>query len=62
MSGEINIEIDEKKLKELVLDYISDIMNVDIDEKDIFIVVKSKQNYRSEWEHAAFKATICKRI
>lgn len=63
MSGEINVEIDERKLKGLVLDYLSDIMpNINIEEGDVSILTKSKQNYRSEWESAAFKATITKRI
>ena len=54
----IKIEIDEKTLKGLVYDHLRNQlgdmpMNID----KIQIQVKSKQNYKSEWETAAFKAT-----
>ena len=52
------IEIDEKKLKELVKDYLQNICgdSISIMTSDIEIEVKSKQNYRSEWETADFRA------
>lgn len=57
----IDIEIDEKKLRELVYRYLQDQLgSVDLDPKDVDIEVKSKQNYRSEWESAAFRARVHK--
>lgn len=53
----INIEIDEKTLKSLVYDYIQgQLGGVSVDFDKIKIEVKSKQNYRSEWEVANFRA------
>lgn len=57
MSGfKIEVELTEVKLKELIAIYISNETGQDIDPKDVDILVKSKQNYRSEWESASFKA------
>jgi len=54
----IKIEIDEKTLRGLVLDYLSSQLGELALSKDcLTIEVKSKQNYRSEWESAAFRAT-----
>jgi len=52
----INITICEQDLKKLVKIYIENETNMVIDEKHINIMVKSKQNYKSEWEQAEFKA------
>lgn len=54
----IRIEIDEKTLTTLVHEYLVKQLGVDIlpDVYDIKIEVKSKQNYRSEWEKAEFRA------
>ncbi len=56
----IHIEIDDTKLKELVMHYLESILGVDVDIKDVEIQVKSKQNYKSEWERAEFKAVVDK--
>lgn len=52
----IRVEIDEAKLKSLVLDYLEDILTVSLKSEDVTIEVKSKQNYKSEWEKAEFRA------
>lgn len=54
----INVTIDEKELRSLVKQRLSDILNTVVEEKDICIEVKSKQNYKAEWEIAAFRATV----
>lgn len=52
----INIEIDEDKMKELILGYIEAMLgDLPLDKKDVKIEVKSKQNYKSEWEVANFR-------
>ena len=60
-----SVEIDEIMLRSLVLQYLSKslgaIATLLVDE-DIRIEVKSKQNYRSEWESAAFRARIDKEM
>ncbi len=53
----INIEITEKELKQLILDEFEDKTGQQLDSDRIRIMVKSKQNYKSEWESASFKAT-----
>ena len=59
----INIEITEAKLKELVLCWLREtVVDCNINPEDVIIEVKSKQNYRSEWEVAAFRARVTKRI
>jgi hypothetical protein len=53
----INIELNEKELRTLVREYITSLAGdlcVNLD--NIVIEVKSKQNYKSEWEKAEFRA------
>lgn len=53
----INIEIDEKELRKLVKEHLQRLLgDMNLDESCVHIYVKSKQNYKSEWEEAAFKA------
>jgi len=59
--AEIKIIIDEKKLKELISDHLYDLFgSLTFAEEEISIMVKSKQNYKSEWEKADFKAEVNK--
>ena len=54
---QIKLEIDENTLKEIIYDYLQDKLgSVEIETQNIQIMVKSKQNYKSEWEIASFKA------
>jgi len=63
MVTKINIEIDETGLKRLILEYLCEKLNdTNIQSKDIEILTKSVQNFKAEWEKAAFKATYCKTI
>jgi hypothetical protein len=59
MKAKILIELDEEHLKRLVVREIESFLGEDIElsTKDVTIEVKSKQNYKSEWEVAAFRAT-----
>ena len=50
------IEISESELKALVQKEICAKTGQEVSMSDIKIQVKSKQNYKSEWETAAFKA------
>lgn len=53
------IELDENYLKKLIMDDIYKKMgDVEFKESDVQIMVKSKQNYKSEWERASFKAVV----
>jgi len=53
------IEITEADLRKLVIKELNSKLNdIKIDETHVNILVKSKQNYRAEWEAAAFKASI----
>lgn len=54
----IHIEIGEYDLKSLVYAHISKITGANITPDQVKIQVKSKQNYKSEWEEAAFRAIV----
>lgn len=57
----IDMEIDESTVRKIILEYLHEKLGfTTIQKDDITIEVKSKQNYRSEWEQAAFKAKIHK--
>lgn len=59
MSVKVRIEVDQAKLKELVLEYLREQVNFPLTEKDVKIETKSAQNYRSEWESGAgFRAVV----
>jgi len=54
---EIKIELTETDLKNLVIKHLEEnILNCSMDEKFLTILVKSKQNFKSEWEPAQYKA------
>jgi hypothetical protein len=58
----IVVELDESDVRKLVYDHLRGVLgDVEFDEKDVKIETKSKQNYRSEWETAAFRARFVKR-
>lgn len=55
----LRIEIDEKTLKGLIQDYLNDQLGaLNVRMEDVVIQTKSKQNYKSEWESAAFRAIL----
>lgn len=53
----LSIEIDEKVLKTLVHKYLEE-MGISVPRETIHIEVKSKQNYKSLWEAADFRARV----
>lgn len=53
----IRIELDGNAVRKIIREYIrSKLGDVSLDEKRLNIQVKSTQNYKSEWETAAFRA------
>jgi hypothetical protein len=53
----VKVVIDETELKNLVYDKIRETLGAfKFDPTAVKILVKSKQNYKSEWEEAEFKA------
>ncbi|WP_216364578.1 hypothetical protein [Moorella sp. E308F] len=55
----ININYDTNDLKRLVLNDLKlKLPGVNFKETDIEILVKTKQNYRAEWENGDFKAFV----
>jgi hypothetical protein len=55
----IEIVLTEKELRELVCaDILRRMGDVPFEPTDVRIQVKSKQNFKSEWEDAAFRATL----
>ncbi len=58
---QIKIEYDNKELTQLIYnDLIKKLGVIEIDPATVVIEVKSKQNYKSEWEPAHFRATYYK--
>ena len=54
----LNMSYTEDDLRRLVVEDIARKTGMDIKTVDVKILVKSKQNYKSEWESAAFKAEV----
>lgn len=54
----LTIELDEATIKKAVLDHVETVYGIKIPEGDLIIQVKSKQNYKSEWEVAAFRGSV----
>ena len=59
-SMKIEIELTEEDLKQLVLEHLTSLLNKTIKIEDVIIETKSKQNYKSEWESASYRARVCK--
>lgn len=53
----VEIELTEKDLRRLIVDYLANKIDINVRPEYIHILVKSKQNFKSEWEEAAFRAT-----
>lgn len=57
----LEIELTEKEVTQLVMNRIGRLLGgVNIKREDVRIEVKSKQNYKSEWEPAMFRARVVK--
>lgn len=53
---DIKINLTEDDLKNLIKKHIESVIDFEVSIKEVSILVKSKQNYKSEWEIADFKA------
>jgi len=53
---QVNVEMNEKDIRDAISDWIRKEVGVSIYPQQVKIQVKSKQNYKSEWEEAAFRA------
>lgn len=56
----LEIILSEDDLKKLAVEHIATLLNCAISPEDVKIEVKSKQNYKSEWEVAAYRARVSK--
>lgn len=52
----VRVEMSEKEIRNAVVEALTHNLGRGVDAKDVVILVKSKQNYKSEWEVATFKA------
>jgi len=53
----VQIEFTERELKELIVEKLQSMLgDIPFEDSSLCILVKSKQNYSSEWEIADFKA------
>jgi hypothetical protein len=63
VSAKVNIEISEETLRILIVEYIQDKLGtIECRPNDVTIEVKSKHNYKAEWEPAHFRATVSKLV
>lgn len=53
---QITVEISEMDVRKIIADFLANKFGREINQDHVFIQVKSKQNYKSEWENANFKA------
>lgn len=51
------VELHQSDIQEAIRDYIENHLRLSIPKDDIKVEVKSKQNYRSEWEEAAIRCS-----
>lgn len=60
--SEMTLTITQNTLEKLIIQHVKDVygINIPIESNNIKIMVKSKQNYRSEWEEASYQAVIKK--
>lgn len=59
MAGVITIEYNRDDLIELILEDVRRKMpGAEFEKRDIQIEVKSKQNYKAEWENADYRARV----
>lgn len=57
----VSIEIDEAAVRALIFKHVQEMLvGAELVPEDVKIEVKSKQNYQSEWEPAAFRAVVGK--
>lgn len=52
----VHVEMSEKEIKAAIYHYLEQKSGVRVPDNSITILVKSKQNYKSEWEQADIKA------
>lgn len=53
----IKVELTEPEVMQAIAMYIGDKTDIDVDPKQLNVEVKSKQNYKSEWETAAIRVS-----
>jgi hypothetical protein len=51
----IKVQMSEEEVKQAIITSLQHNIGHEIDPKKVIVWVKSKQNYRSEWENAAIK-------
>ena len=56
----LTIELTELEIRKVLASHLSDAFGINVAAEDVPIEVKSKQNYRSEWEPAAIR--ICAKV
>jgi hypothetical protein len=54
----IKIDFTEEEMRKALRDYLEHNLGLDSSALNLTIEVKSKQNYKSEWEVAAFRGSL----
>lgn len=55
---QIQVQVGNTELRQMLVQRIQELMQVNVDPASIKIEVKSKQNYRAEWEDAEVRARL----
>jgi hypothetical protein len=55
MEMRVNVMMAEPEIKKAITEYVERNYGITIASEQLVIWVKSTQNYKSEWEHAAIK-------
>jgi hypothetical protein len=53
---QISCQLSAEDIRQAIADYVESTYGVHVSPNDVRVLVKSQQNYKSEWEVAHFKA------
>lgn len=53
----IKVELTEPEILQAIAQFVADKTGVTVESKSLYVQVKSKQNFKSEWELAAIRVS-----
>ncbi len=57
---QLSVTLTKEDLQRLVLEHLKTVCDFPLKPEDVLITTRSKQNWKSEWEEADFRATVNK--
>lgn len=52
---QVQLKMNEDEIREAIRSYLYSIYSISVEKNQLLIEVKSKQNYKSEWEQASIR-------